>query len=511
MGGALAQYIAVYGYKATKPVIYITDVPFARAVAKTATWNALGVGNKKKGTGGDIYKIAHLGKFVEFYDEALSDNERIVNFFLEYDTVPDIQNAVGLRVQVDKRAHITGSSRGGDDLVKYHSVANFMPFFNEGNITPMQFNDNFLLNSIKQAIKVKNNCKNNEIQASNYLESFGIEVINKYADISKIIENSSDKKNSGKSMFFYCMKDIVKEKGAIDWFLENEGYVSIGLFNNMDKVSGVEGGEPIKIEIQNNGKNGENFESILNIMLPKIDNKSTYIKCDIEALKTHIAALEVKSNELKDHPMNYQDKPSNKGYVDIKIEKKIYENNYYKKESNKFGAAIIENDIGSIHLGCDFSYGRENPICCSHPNVYSPVFGKVIETGNGKIIIENKETKKTISGEELEVPYYHIVEHLHEVGVKVGMFIKQGEYIGKMGGVDTTGDNKYRYLQHVHYGIMLDNENYTGKVESKSDKKILKPSQGLRYINPEKFWDEKIEDGIPNTNLTIVGGIYVTG
>lgn len=254
MGGALAQYIAVYGYKATKPTIYITDSQLGRAVKKTVTWNGLGVGIKKKGTGGDIYKKLQLKKFVEFYDEASCNHDRIINYYLEYDTVPDIQDTVGINIRVDrKKSQNPESKRGnhyGNYLVKYHTVANFIPFFNDGNITQMKLNNNFLMNSIKQAINTKNEAKDNIVRPKDYLKNFGIEELKENTGLGNILDSMIDKKESGKSYFYYCITENINKENT-SWFSINKGdnVAEIGCFNNMSSVAGVEGGQSLKIEV----------------------------------------------------------------------------------------------------------------------------------------------------------------------------------------------------------------------------------------------------------------------
>lgn len=67
-----------------------------------------------------------------------------------------------------------------------------------------------------------------------------------------------------------------------------------------------------------------------------------------------------------------------------------------------------------------------------------------------------------------------------------------------MGGQSSSG-NAYAYFQHVHYSIKMMDKDFTGSINTNIEKqrKVLKNSSSeFRYINPEKFWDDGIEEGM---------------
>ena len=238
---------------------------------------------------------------------------------------------------------------------------------------------------------------------------------------------------------------------------------------------------------KNKNSGGTKFKEILETILPTI-NKQGYVKCDMSALDFH--------------ELDYKDRMVFKdGTVDMRLNKSVHENNYYSKKSNKFGAEIInDNEESEIHFGVDFSYGRDNPISCIHPQVFCPVDGIIDEILEYKVVIKQNPVKKTINGKEKEVFYYHTIEHLHKVddSLSEGMEIKEGELLGLMGGASE--DNQYQYYQHVHYDIRMKDKYFTGKIDTNNPyakENLSKPSNTFwRYIDPEKFWDFGIESGM---------------
>jgi len=115
----------------------------------------------------------------------------------------------------------------------YHSMNNFMPFFQEGNITPKRFNNNFVLNSYKQVYKINGK---NDVNNLDFL---------------------SDKEKMGGNLYYYLMPnynsesylDFFKlEQSKFDEQIVKDKKIKIGGFNNMSIIAGVSGGEPLKVE-----------------------------------------------------------------------------------------------------------------------------------------------------------------------------------------------------------------------------------------------------------------------
>ncbi len=269
----------------------------------------------------------------------------------------------------------------------------------------------------------------------------------------------------------------------------------------------------IPIDTKKNSK----FNDVANIILPPmtINNKNNQVYCDPLALDSHIKKLG--KDAPKDLSYNKNDIISEKtknekkeyyGYVKKVIKSDKYEQNYDSKEQNQFRQKVFEDDVYKEHEGVDFSYGRQNPLCCTHPRVYSPVNGIVKSQKNGKIVIMNTEHKKDYFGKDTVVPYYHIIEHLHTVLVKNETVVKEGQVIGTMGGRCTNSGTPHKYLQHVHYEIRICRRYYTGgiktgispkgmnKEEAKRFKAKLDAENRDRVIDPYLFWEKGIESGL---------------
>lgn len=235
---------------------------------------------------------------------------------------------------------------------------------------------------------------------------------------------------------------------------------------------------------------GIKFKEILNTILPPIRYKKDYEKCDTKALDTHRERL---GNAEK---LNYKGKTIKNSYVDMKIEKKDYIHNYYSKKNNKFGNILEDDSYKQVKLSESFSYDYEEPFSCTHPPVYSPVNGKVIEAKNGRVVIEHKEFSKIFNDEEIFIPYLHRLEHLHNIIVSVGVEVMFGEPIGTLGGNDYNTGTKYKYPQQVSYSIYMENKYFTGERNSIITRKALETPDFKRLINPEEFWDNKFEIGV---------------
>lgn len=122
---------------------------------------------------------------------------------------------------------------------------------------------------------------------------------------------------------------------------------------------------------------------------------------------------------------------------------------------------------GRIHGGVDINYHHDsgaplgqNGINLQHPEVGSPVSGKVIKITPdlGKVVIEDANG------------YTHELRHLVDIprSLNKGDHVYAGQTIGAMGGKGPSGDNEYR--QHVPYTIK---------------------SPGGEAIDPEKFWNNR--------------------
>lgn len=128
-----------------------------------------------------------------------------------------------------------------------------------------------------------------------------------------------------------------------------------------------------------------NFVDILELILPSINvPEDTEIVCDEEALICH--KLEDKKNDN----------------VSIILSKGVYSNDYGKDKFRGFFCITTVGDINKIHLGVDFSYGKENLMSCGHPPVYSPITGTIEEVNEdeGSLTIKDRGHLKIIKGKE---------------------------------------------------------------------------------------------------------------
>ena len=540
MGGALAQYIACYGLKAIEPKIYIewdkglkNLLPLTRPVSKTVTWNGLGIGEKNKFTF-NIDKFRHLKIFRENYDECKKSEDKILNFYMQKDLVANIQKGLGMKVVVDVIQNynlILGGNRAN-----YHGLMTFLPFMEDGNIVREKLSENFLLNSYKQAIydkrkrkeyaKLRNknyegseeilekepeeeseiDYENAEYEDINYkidsekflaeahdylLKDFGIPFIKEGLPLGeKIIEASAKENGSGQiSNYLHYMMKAYSNPERTDWYEIKGDYAYIGKFNNVGDVAGVQGGVPLKIKLPPKEEKTieiSNFKEALELILPTIKvEKELYLRCNPLILETH---------KIEYTFIN----PDSNGKILVEVPKGTYRNNFYDKKSNKYCSFIEKENNIQINLGVTFSYGRDNVISCVNPAVYSPVGGVVESVKFNKIVIKQDAIKKIIYGQEVFVHYYHVFDHLYQVNMVKGQSVKVGAIIGFMGGTNSNGDIS-AYYQHVHYSIKMLDKDFTGKIDTNDKKcrKVLKNSSTeLRYIDPEKFWNDRIEEGI---------------
>ncbi len=198
--------------------------------------------------------------------------------------------------------------------------------------------------------------------------------------------------------------------------------------------------------------------------------------------------------------MNYKDKPVRNGIVSLRVREQTSTNNYYRNSNNKFGDFRIKDDSAETLYGCYFGYDEDDTYGYTHPPVYSPINGKIIEAKNGRVIIKEKGEAKIINGEDFEeIYYYHKFEHLHLIAVEKGQIISEGQKIGTLGGTDYHTGYNFSYLQQVGYSLFMDNKYFTGKVGSISYTKSLAPNDFIRYIDPEKYWDNREEVGMEDS------------
>lgn len=162
MGGALAQYIAVYGFRPIEPTIYeeygkdgLKVLPFTRPVHKTVTFNGLGIDRQYK-TVINNDREKHYEIYRNNFFGFMNAENKVLNFYMQNDGVSDIQIGVGKSVMVDtvkpQQKPNFQVRIFGNDLAGYHSVSAFLPYIHNGNIVRNKLTRNHVLNAIKQTI-----------------------------------------------------------------------------------------------------------------------------------------------------------------------------------------------------------------------------------------------------------------------------------------------------------------------------------------------------------------------
>lgn len=393
----------------------------------------------------------------------------------------------------------------------------FLPYIQEGGDLGQELNKDYIKNALKDAIHtvIENKdyafCNKTDIKPQVYNAFLRFENLRK-----KSLESNSSGygiKTEILPIYYYpAIKDKEKNNQFSDCYKVDKSDKSktklLFNFENSQMKYGFNSSTSLSrntYELSfNNVLSGLKFREILNIILPPkrpsydSKDKKYYVTCDVKALDMHIKAT---SNNRK---LKYNEKLVSYGYVNLVEENKEFRQNYYTNENeNKFGSASREER----HFGVTFSYGRENPICCSHPSVYSPVKGKITEAINGYVIIENTDINKSFNGKEMVVPYRHIIGNLHSIKVTKGSLVAQGDEIGTMGGTDSKSKNPYHYLQHVYYAIEMDTKYFTGQVVHSSKNKIPHNSTQKTFIDPCSFWDKGIEKGWTDFSKKSKGGI----
>lgn len=437
--------------------------------------------------------------------------------------------------KIEKTSSLTGiiplkSSYIFEDQLNEHI---FLPYITkDGNIGQelrKEYIKQVFKDSTKEVFKVKK--YNDSYLKSKEPHAVLYQVMKDYDDI-KTIQNQSLRP-------YYYFNTICEKKDI--YFKE---FIKVSKFNDNENKAVVEmlpeemkyaynpkvlmTREPVDFFVPIDTRKNSKFEDIANVILPPITindsgkNKNNMVWCDTKALDYHLKA-DGKTNEqfirgAGGPDLVYRETIEN-GKVHKQIKANTYKQNYSSKTENGFRQWVKEDDVYKEHEGVDFSYGRMNPICCSHPRVYSPVNGVVTYCKNGKISIVNTENKKDYFGKEVEVPYYHIIEHMHEVLVDSKDKVRKGQAIGTMGGRDTSNGAPYKYLQHVHYEIRVCNRYYTGNIKIGINPKNMKKEKLAelkkskdgdnreRVIDPLDFWEKGIEDGIlyPNEKEKVGG------
>lgn len=403
----------------------------------------------------------------------------------------------------------------------------FLPYIQKNGNIGTELRKDYIKSVFKDSTKIT---LENKTYSSSYLKSKKTYII-LYEIMKEYTSIISDKKII--PFYFYetiCKKDaeFFKSFVQIISYNENDNKAVIDMLNDemkydynpkipltKDRVELF-----IPIDIRENSK----FNDVANIILPPITitdkgkNPNNEVYCDVLALNSHIKKIgKDNSKELsyaEKDIINKNTKNAQKehyGYVKKIIKSGTYKQNYGSSDENKFRKKVYEDHVSKEHDGVDFSYGRQNPISCSHPRVYSPVNGLVKSYKNGRITIMNTENKKDYFGIDTVIPYYHIIENLHTALVKVKATVKKGQVIGTMGGRCSSEGYGYEYLQHVHYEIRVCRRYYTGgiktginpkkmkKEELKKFKAKLDAENRDRVIDPFMFWELGVESGLNNT------------
>lgn len=402
----------------------------------------------------------------------------------------------------------------------------FLPYIQKNGNIGTELRKDYIKSVFKDSTKI---AIENKVYSSSYFKSKKTYII-LYEIIKEYTSIISDEKMI--PFYFYetiCKKDteFFKSFVQIISYNENENKAVIDMLNEemkydynpkipltKDRVELF-----IPIDIRENSK----FNDVANIILPPITitdkgkSPNNEVYCDVLALNSHIKKIgKDNSKELsyaEKDIINKNTKNAQKehyGYVKKIIKSGTYKQNYGSSDENKFRKKVYEDHVSKEHDGVDFSYGRQNPISCSHPRVYSPVNGLVKSYKNGRITIMNTENKKDYFGIDTVIPYYHIIENLHTALVKVKDIVKKGQVIGTMGGRCSIEGDGYEYLQHVHYEIRVCRRYYTGgiktginpkkmkKEELKKFKAKLDAENRDRVIDPFMFWELGVESGLNN-------------
>ncbi len=393
---------------------------------------------------------------------------------------------------------------------KYLNEHIFLPYITkEGNIGD-SLRDDYIKNALKDGIKAVLGKNAYAFNSKAEIKKEVYKAFKNYSQIRKdsLTSNGTNYDSKIEVLPIYFYNEILDDKDKFDkcYKVDNSGknYMELQFEQTSSEMRyGFNPKAPLtrKNELLKIAKNmeGLKFNDIIDIILPPIKpqydkkDKKCYVICDIKALDSHINKSSGSSK------LSYKGKYTDHGYVVLEEKNTVFKQNYYTKKENVFGSYIKEGSTYRPHYGVDFSYGRENPICCSHPPVHSPVNGEKKKKKNGRVIIKNTEIMKKIKGKEIAIPYYHIIEHLHDLKVIYNKnnptMVKKGTVIGTMGGTSYKTGNKYEYLQHIHYGIMVNNKYFTGTTSFTNDKSSLNASEYDRLINPEEFWDKGNESG----------------
>lgn len=235
MGGALAQYVAVY----------------SNGQHKTVTWNSLGIGDKSKLVVNKD-KFKHYLTFAKNYPSPWENQHiinSIINYYFSQDLTANLQKRVGKIICVDKKSNIKNDYLGSSkireilmmlskDFGEYHAVSNFLPFFKNKNIEPEFLSETYIKNSNKSVILEFDYLKNDlkTLKKDKY-------------EILKSIRNLDSKGRNKPITLFYYVTDKKTNEYKDNWYKRTSTYVEIGKFNNTNSIAGAVGGKPLKFTL----------------------------------------------------------------------------------------------------------------------------------------------------------------------------------------------------------------------------------------------------------------------
>ncbi len=294
LGGALAQFVALYG---------------GENIKKTITWNGLGVRNiseemllgkvsqvildridkldiRKKDL--ELIEEFNLNEHKEIYQnpfelllemkikKQVKENyekleDKLINYYLSKDIIKSLSNKTGKNICVDNPEESTkfGSVIRtvelaiGDGKLSLHGINNFLPFFNEeGNIVEDKLNKEYFQNYIKTLL-VKNLDLKEKINVFREVKESGKVYPKAYIyDVqetrAKVITELLLTKNRKKLNFLMLNSAnelLLSEEAREEILLNEKPFVSegdeivFGKFANYDILAGVMGGEEIRLDL----------------------------------------------------------------------------------------------------------------------------------------------------------------------------------------------------------------------------------------------------------------------
>lgn len=272
MGGALAQYVAIY----------------ANGAHKTVTWSGLGIGKQKKRYDNKDAAI-HYSKYCSNYpvdgkNKHVKDS--ITNYYMKLDTTPNLQQRVGKVICIDDKRMPTEDKKGSefgrkyeavkqDEFSVYHSISNIIPFLDKkGNIRQEEMSENFTKNLMKTIFK-------NELLISPFSKR-EINTMPAAISLDKIDKNNNGvkppKKVLSKKEIYTNIEDAVEKIGKEilwkpilkenikryenNWCIEKADGIDIGAFNNCGDIGGVIGGKLLHIKYSKKASEGRKSAAV---------------------------------------------------------------------------------------------------------------------------------------------------------------------------------------------------------------------------------------------------------